>query len=55
LSENIQAFSKLCDLNVVEKDKTKIWMADWPELVMGTQTQTFKILRGPTALGMFPK
>jgi DNA mismatch repair ATPase MutS len=28
LSENIQAFSKLCDLNVVEKDKTKIWMAD---------------------------
>jgi DNA mismatch repair protein MutS len=32
LSENIQAFSKLCDLNVVEKDKTKIWMAGFKDI-----------------------
>jgi DNA mismatch repair protein MutS len=32
LSDNIQAFSKLCDLNVVEKDKTKIWMAGFKDL-----------------------
>ena len=32
LSANIQAFSKLCDLNVVEKDKTKIWMAGFKDL-----------------------
>ena len=32
LSDNIQAFSKLCDLNVVEKDKTKIWMAGFKDI-----------------------
>jgi|UniRef100_A0A6C0AH50 DNA mismatch repair protein MutS len=32
LSANIQSFSKLCDLNVVEKDKTKIWMAGFKDI-----------------------
>ena len=31
LSANIQSFSKLCDLNIVEKDKTK-WMAGFKDI-----------------------
>ena len=31
LSANIQSFSKLCDLNVVE-NKTKIWMAGFKDI-----------------------